>query len=95
MYGILLASSLLTQIDFKPMRVPAACDLTNEVFLSLKNDNMTPWIVSSMSTDKVKLAIVIWANKARDEIVVTRTNLSEPFTCIVAAGDKDTAVLEK
>ena len=95
MYGILLATSLLTQIDFKSMMVPAACDLTKEVFLSLRNEQMTPWIVSSMSNDKAKVAIVIWSDKDHKEIIVTRTNLAEPITCIVAVGDKDTTILDK
>ena len=75
---------------------PAACDLTASAFQSLKQEGYAPWVVSSFAPEKnTQVVMLIWRSiRDRGSILVTISRDQNQVTCIVAAGDNNTEVLE-
>ena len=81
--------------DWKPGTVPAACNNTTDAFFYFKDEGLTPWVLSEITTDAgVVLIMMIWRDK-QNNIITTTNKKGSNVTCIVAMGDTGTVILDR
>ena len=91
---ILFSSAAMADPGVVPW--PTVCDSTENSFKSIKEENFSPWITSTMETKNRDVLITIWANST-GKLVITMSGKVEndAVTCIMLITDKNLQILDR